>query len=72
MEYLHRWDELVGGLCRAGFTVEDLREPCRADSRAAAGHFGHRGQYVAPYVRIKARRTPRQAISAPSRPLWVP
>jgi len=72
VEFLHRWEELVGGLCRAGFVVEDLREPCRADARAPAGHFGHRGQFVALYVRIKARRTPRGRIPAPVPALWTP
>ena len=72
VEFLHRWEDLVGGLCRTGFVIEDLREPCRADARAPAGHFGHRGQYVAPYVRIKARRTPRISIRSPVPALWTP
>jgi SAM-dependent methyltransferase len=58
-EYLHRWEELVGDLCRAGFVLEDLREPCRADQAAPPGHFRHRGRFVAPYVRLKARRERR-------------
>ncbi|MGE5193441.1 MAG: class I SAM-dependent methyltransferase, partial [Deltaproteobacteria bacterium] len=72
VEFLHRWEELVGGLCRAGFVIEDLREPCRADARAPAGHFGHRGQFVPPYLRIKARRTPRGCIAPPAPVLWTP
>lgn len=56
LEYLHRWEELIGGLCRAGFVVEDLEEPRHADLHAAAGSLAHRSAYVAPYVRIKARR----------------
>ncbi len=72
VEFLHRWDELVGGLCRAGFVVEDLREPCRADARAAGGHFGHRGQFVPPYVRIKARRTAREAVMPAPKVIWTP
>lgn len=56
MEFLHRWEELVGGMCRAGFVVEDLLEPMHAKTQADAGSFGHRAQFVAPYVRIKARR----------------
>ena len=71
VEFLHRWEHLVGGLCRSGFVVEDLREPCRADPRAAAGHFGHRGQFVPPYVRVKARRIPRETASV-SPALWTP
>lgn len=56
LEFLHRWEELVGGICRAGFLVEDLVEPVHAKPQAPAGSFAHRAQYVAPYLRIKARR----------------
>jgi len=56
LEYLHRWEQLVGGLCRSGFVIEDLAEPMHADHRAALGTFAHRSRYVAPYVRLKARR----------------
>jgi ubiquinone/menaquinone biosynthesis C-methylase UbiE len=56
LEFLHRWEQLVGGMCRAGFVIEDLVEPMHADEKADVGSFGHRAQYVAPYVRIKARR----------------
>jgi SAM-dependent methyltransferase len=62
LEYLHRWEELIGSLCRAGFVIEDLVEPVHADPQAARGTFKHRSQYVAPYVRIKARR--QQAANA--------
>lgn len=71
-EYLHRWDQLVGELCRSGFVIEDLREPKRADPNAAPGHFGHRGRFVAPYVRMKARRTPREKAPAAAPVLWMP
>lgn len=70
-EYLHRWDQLVGELCRAGFVLEDLREPLRADYQAAAGTFGHRGRYLPPYVRLKARRLARSLVEAKA-PLWLP
>lgn len=56
LEFLHRWEELVGQMCRAGFVIEDLFEPRHSDDRAAAGTFTHRSRYVAPYVRIRARR----------------
>lgn len=58
-EFLHRWEELVGWMCRAGFVIEDLIEPFHAKRDAAAGSMGHRSLYVPPYVRIKARRRPR-------------
>jgi SAM-dependent methyltransferase len=57
LEFLHRWEEIIGGICRAGFVVEDLMEPLHAKPQAAVGSFEHRSQYVAPYVRIKARRS---------------
>jgi ubiquinone/menaquinone biosynthesis C-methylase UbiE len=56
LEFLHRFEELIGGICRAGFVIEDLVEPMHATPQAAAGSFGHRAAFVAPYVRIKARR----------------
>jgi len=56
VEYLHRWEQLIGWMCRAGFVVEDLVEPRHADPRASFGQFGHRCQFIPPYVRIKARR----------------
>ncbi len=56
VEFLHRWEQLIGGICRAGFVIEDLLEPLYAEENAAAGGFAHRAQFAAPYVRIKARR----------------
>lgn len=58
LEFLHRWEQLVGLMCRAGFWIEDLVEPLHAEPNAALNSFGHRSQYIAPYVRIKARRRP--------------
>jgi SAM-dependent methyltransferase len=72
-EYLHRWEQLVGDLCIAGFVIEDLREPMRADRRQPPGHHGHRSCYVPPYLRMKARRIPRTPqASRPSGGLWLP
>ena len=56
LEFLHRWEQLLGGICRAGFAIEDVLEPLHAEPDADHGSFAHRAQYVAPYVRIKARR----------------
>lgn len=64
LEFLHRWEELLGLLCRAGFVIEDVVEPLHAKREAATGTFAHRSQYVAPYVRIKARRLGSQNGSA--------
>jgi SAM-dependent methyltransferase len=57
LEFLHRWEELLGGICRAGFAIEDVLEPLHAKPQAEGGDFAHRALYVAPYVRLKARRT---------------
>ncbi len=71
VEFLHRWEHLVGDLCRSGFVIEDLREPYRGDPQAAPGDFHHRGWYIAPFMRMKARRVPRAA-STTRKKLWVP
>jgi SAM-dependent methyltransferase len=71
LEYLHRWEELLGQMCRAGFAIEDLVEPLHAKSEAEPGAFAHRSRYVAPYVRIKARRTGSAAPLA-AKSLWTP
>lgn len=67
-EYLHRWEELIGGICRSGFAIEDLVEPFHADGDAGIDEFAHRACYIAPYVRIKARRMgPIKGIFVPFR-----
>jgi SAM-dependent methyltransferase len=71
-EFLHRWQELIGGLCRAGFVIEDLVEPRRGDPKAVPGHFGHRGMVVPPYVRIKARRANEAQTFCGRSALWTP
>ena len=72
VEFLHRWDELVGELCRAGFVLEDLREPYRGDRSARPGEFRHRGLFIAPYVRLKARRIADPVVKSPASKLWTP
>ena len=72
VEYLHRWEELVGGLCRCGFVIEDLTEPYRGDPQAPVGSWRHRGLFVAPYLRMKARRLPREAGTNSGPQLWTP
>lgn len=56
LEYVHRLEEIVGGMCRAGFRIEDLVEPYHASQDGPVGGFGDRCSMVAPYLRIKARR----------------
>lgn len=72
MEYLHRWQELVGGLCRAGFVIEDLVEPRHGQPGAAPGSFAHRCQFLPPFVTIKARRTDAAPPGSAQPRLWVP
>ena len=62
LEFVHRWEELVGGLCRAGFVIEDLAEPKHGDPAAEPGTFRHRSQFIPPYVAIKARRVATPAL----------
>jgi ubiquinone/menaquinone biosynthesis C-methylase UbiE len=56
IEFLHRWEDLLGGLCRSGFAIEDVREPNYAEPVALPGTFRHRSQFIPPYVALKARR----------------
>jgi SAM-dependent methyltransferase len=73
LEFLHRWQDLVGGLCRAGFVIEDLLEPKHRDPAADVGSFAHRSRYIPPYVRIKARRiATKEDGGARSAQLWTP
>ena len=76
-EYLHRLEQIVGDLCLAGFVIEDLREPKRADYKVDVSHFGYRGRFVPPYLRIKARRRARPKTNSdddpsPSSKIWTP
>jgi SAM-dependent methyltransferase len=75
-EYLHRLEEIVGGLCVSGFVIEDLREPKRADYSVDVSHFGYRGRFVPPYVRMKARRVAREqqpgSNAEPRSRIWTP
>lgn len=72
LEFLHRWEELIGEMCRAGFVIEDLLEPPHADASAAIGTFGHRSCYVAPYVRIRARRVGQGNKTSSAAKIWTP
>jgi SAM-dependent methyltransferase len=56
-EFLHPLDTLLGGLCRAGFVIEDLEEPQRGDAWAPAGSTAHRAAFLPPYLKLKARRS---------------
>lgn len=55
-EFAHSWNAILGGICRSGFVLEDVAEPYHAKPEAPVGSFHHRCYFIAPYVRIKARR----------------
>jgi SAM-dependent methyltransferase len=57
IEYLHPWRNIIGGMCRAGFVIEDLVEPnAAANALAEPGTWEHRCAHLPPYAKIKARR----------------
>jgi SAM-dependent methyltransferase len=56
-EFVHSLSDLLGGICVAGFTIEDVCEPDHALAGAAVGSFAHRAAFVPPYLRILARRS---------------
>jgi SAM-dependent methyltransferase len=64
-EFVHSLTALLGGICRAGFVIEDVHEPEHAATRASAGSFAHRAAYLPPYLRILARRRGAAAVLVP-------
>ena len=56
-EFVHSLSDLLGGMCAAGFAIEDVSEPDHRQPHAAAGSFAHRAEFLPPYLRILARRT---------------
>lgn len=63
LEYVHRWEELLGFMCRCGLVIEDLTEPRHGRADALGDSFAHRSQFLAPYVRVKARKLGAKATS---------
>ncbi len=55
-EFVHSLSALLGGICAAGFTIEDLCEPDHTRPHAPAGTFAHRATYLPPYLRVLARK----------------
>ena len=56
-EFVHSLSAILGGICAAGFTIEDFCEPDHRQPGAAPGSFAHRAEFLPPYLRILARRT---------------
>lgn len=65
IEFVHRWEDLIGQMCRSGFVIEDLIEPLHAKPDAPINSFADRATFIPPYVRIKARRTGSAATATP-------
>jgi len=61
LEYVHTIEALVGGICRAGFVIADVMEPDHVRPGAVPGSAGHRAAFLAPYLRVLARRMPATA-----------
>jgi SAM-dependent methyltransferase len=60
-EFAHSLETILGGICRAGMTIEDFSEPEHAKADSLLDSTGHRAKFIPPYIRIKARRTSNQA-----------
>lgn len=72
VEYLHRYEQILGGICKAGLMIEAFSEPLRANPTAKPGDYRHRGQFIAPYLRIKARKVAQMESKTPAAGIWLP
>jgi SAM-dependent methyltransferase len=63
VEFAHSLDSILGGICRSGLVIEDVTEPYHGKQDAEPGSIGHRSRFIAPYIRVKARRT--QTVTSP-------
>ena len=68
-EFVHGLTALLGGICRAGFQIEDIFEPDHTRPGAEGGSFADRAAYLPPYLRVLARRS--GAAAAPAARLLV-
>ena len=64
-EFIHSLTDIVGGICHAGFCIEDFFEPSEGDREAIRGSFAHRAAFLPPYIRILARKIGRGATLRP-------
>ena len=62
-EFVHSLSNILGGVCAAGFVVEDVCEPDHTEAGAAVGSFPHRGSFLPPYLRVLARRKTAAALA---------
>jgi SAM-dependent methyltransferase len=63
-EFVHSLAALLGGICAAGFSIDDVCEPDHTRPAATAGSFAHRAAYLPPYLRVLARRHQEAAATA--------
>jgi 2-polyprenyl-3-methyl-5-hydroxy-6-metoxy-1,4-benzoquinol methylase len=56
VEHIHSLNSLIGGLCRAGFFIEDFSEPLYGDAWSSSNSPNHRHLYLPPYFKLKARK----------------
>ena len=68
-EYLHTLEDLFGGLCTAGFSIDAVKEPRHGNPSAEASPFQARSCFVPPYVAIKATRLEEESEGAL---IWTP
>lgn len=61
-EFVHSLTALFGGICQAGFVIEDVHEPTHVKTGAEIGSFAHRAMFIPPYVRILARRAGNRSV----------
>ena len=64
-EFVHSLTDILGGICRAGFSIEDFFEPNEGDQEAVRGSFSHRAAFLPPYIRILARKYGQRATLQP-------
>lgn len=71
IEFAHSLETILGGICRAGMCIEDIAEPCHAKDHAEPGSMGHRSRFIAPYIRVKARK-PTSSVGHQTPKLLIP
>lgn len=54
VHFLHPLDELVGGICDAGFRIVGFRQPDEGDAAAEPGSDGHVAAFLPPFVWVAA------------------
>jgi SAM-dependent methyltransferase len=58
--FAHRLQDLIGGICDAGFVIERFAERGLVDGHSEPGSREHLGAYLAPFFEVLARRAPER------------